>query len=69
MKAKLSPTALYLGDNGRCFCGEHAGSSAKYTGRDISGQRVMKVTDAMCKAEGIRLACEKPYCGVSAGSL
>lgn len=38
----LAPGRLYLGDNGRCFCGalRCAGSSAHFTGRDISGQRV-----------------------------
>ena len=64
-KPKLSPTDLYLGDNGRCFCGEHAGASAKYTGRDISGQRVHKVSDAdraEAIAEGFTLACETPGC-------
>jgi len=46
MKTKLQPDALYLGDNGRCFCGRHAGASASMTGRDISGQRVHRVTEA-----------------------
>jgi hypothetical protein len=35
---------LYFGDNGRCFCGHHAGMSAAYTGMDISGQEVEKIT-------------------------
>lgn len=41
----LRPDALYLGDNGRCFCGELdcAGQSSYYTGRDISGQRVLEL--------------------------
>lgn len=65
MKPKLSPSALYIGDNGRCFCGAHAGCSAKFTGRDISGQRVVRVTPAMCGA--YRLSCESRDCGVSVG--
>lgn len=40
---KLRPTALYLGDGGVCFCGRHAGMTAQYTGRDISGQRVLRI--------------------------
>ena len=43
---RLQPNALYLGDNGRCFCGNHAGITAKVTGRDLSGQKVQKVTPA-----------------------
>jgi hypothetical protein len=47
-KPKLRPDRLYLGDNGRCFCGGNngrcAGSSAYFTGRDLSGQRVHAIT-------------------------
>lgn len=35
---------LYIGDNGRVFCAEHAGYSAQTTGRDISGLEVHKVS-------------------------
>jgi hypothetical protein len=38
--------ALYLCDNGRCLCGLHLGSSAKATGRDISGQRIYQIQPA-----------------------
>lgn len=54
--------ALYLGDNGRCFCGEHAGSSAKFSGRDVSGQEIYKLTqddaDEVRETEGRELECE-----------
>lgn len=67
-KPKLLDNALYLGDNGRCFCGAHAGTTAKYTGRDLSGQRVMKLTaaDAAYSAsKGWPAAkCETPGCAV-----
>ena len=45
-KRKLKETALYLGDNGRVFCGtlRCAGQSSYFTGRDISGQRVMELS-------------------------
>ena len=43
-KPVLKP-GLYIGDNGRCFCRDHAGMSALYTGRDLSGQKVWRVND------------------------
>jgi hypothetical protein len=58
----LDPDALYLGDNGRCFCGKHAGASAKFSGRDISGQRVERVDVEACKREGFTPRCEDPEC-------
>ena len=38
----LAADTLYLGDNGRAFCGTlaHAGMTAFYSGRDLSGQPV-----------------------------
>lgn len=38
--------AIYLTDNGAAYCGEHLGYSAKTTGRDISGQRIARVSAA-----------------------
>lgn len=64
-KPKLKPETLYFGDNGRCFCGACAGISAKYTGRDISGQRVAAVTESDAdyfeQSVGEPLRCER--CG------
>ena len=37
---------LYLTDNGALLCREHLGATARYTGRDISGQRIHRLTDA-----------------------
>jgi len=39
---KLNPDRLYIGDNGRLFCGTlaHAGMTPFFSGRDLSGQRV-----------------------------
>ena len=42
----LTPTAIYLGDRGRCFCGAHASMLIQSTGRDSSGQVVLRVTAA-----------------------
>lgn len=67
LRPVLKADRLYLGDNGRCFCGEHAGCSAKYTGRDLSGQEVLELTYADVKAEGIEpdsFQCETPRCEV-----
>lgn len=56
---------LYFTDNGRVVCGKHCGSSARYTGRDISGQRIARVTEdeaRMWLAEmGEAIGCEE--CG------
>jgi len=43
---RLNPDRLYIGDNGRVFCGlvAHAGMTAAYSGRDLSGQRVHRMT-------------------------
>jgi len=38
--------SIYLTDNGAAYCGEHLGSSARTTGRDISGQRIVVITEA-----------------------
>jgi hypothetical protein len=58
----LDPDTLYFGDNGRVFCGKHAGCSAKYSGRDISGQRVERVDFAECARFGFAPRCEDPEC-------
>ena len=40
----LREGALYWADNGRRICAKCAGQSALYTGRDISGQKVERIT-------------------------
>jgi hypothetical protein len=44
MRPLLREGALYWADNGRRICVRCAGQSALYTGRDISGQKVERVT-------------------------
>lgn len=46
---------LYLGDNGRCFCGEMrcAGMTAFYSGRDLSGQTLYRLRPEDDKAPGL----------------
>lgn len=61
---------LYLGDNGRCFCHRHAGMTATYSGRDLSGQPVERLTAAdVAEAEalGWTPACET--CGRTLGEV
>jgi len=65
----LDPARLYLGDNGRCFCGSLrcAGSSAFHSGREISGQEVYPLTEmdfVQAKRDGYPLSCET--CGKGA---
>jgi len=62
-----NPDTLYLTDNGRALCGAHLGASARFTGRDISGQKIQAVRaeDARAaKAEGWAITCES--CGKAA---
>lgn len=44
-----NPDTIYLCDNGAAYCGDHLGISARMTGRDISGQRIMAVTPPMAR--------------------
>lgn len=63
---RIHDQAIYLGDNGRCYCGEHLGITARLTGRDLSGQPVYRVTpeDTQEAAQmGVTLVCEQPRCG------
>lgn len=58
----IQSTAIYLTDNGRALCGDHLGSTARHTGRDLSGQRILRVTPTMvreyAKMDAGDLACE-----------
>jgi len=58
LKPVLKPGALWIGENGRVFCTEHAGAAALYTGRDLDGQPVEEVTEEV-QAE-FRAECGKP---------
>ena len=68
----VSDDALYFTDNGRIVCGAHCGMSAAYTGRDISGQKIERVTPetaASWLAEvGEPIACEDCAHGVKVRS-
>ena len=68
----VSDDALYFTDNGRIVCGRHCGTSAAFTGRDISGQKIERVTPetaASWLAEvGEPIACEDCAHGVKVRS-
>lgn len=61
-KPKLKPGIIYYADNGRRICLECAGMSAKFTGYDISGQKVVAAKYAETvewhKEFGVPLSCE-----------
>lgn len=61
--ATLNEQYLYIGDNGRVFCGalRCAGQSAHFSGHCISGQRAQRVTAADTK-EWIALMGSAPKC-------
>lgn len=70
---KPDPAMVYLTDNGRALCGDHLGSSARFTGRDLSGQRIMACTPDVVRESltgpmgGWHPACER--CGRKASLL
>jgi hypothetical protein len=69
MRKLIKPDALYFGDNGRCLCGACSGTSATYTLRDISGQRIERITPkvlAECLAIDFVPECED--CGKKVAS-
>lgn len=59
LRAKLDNDTIYLGDNGRALCGRHLGMSARFTGRDLSGQKIMAITPELAALpECADIACE-----------
>jgi len=69
-KFNPEPSALYFTDNGRIVCGEHLGMTARFTGRDISGQRIVAVKPRDL-AEFARqdFVCRCERCGKGAHSV
>jgi hypothetical protein len=57
----VDDSRLYLTDNGAVLCGAHCGTSAAFTGRDLSGQRIELVTD-MHAEEWLRLMSKPIQC-------
>lgn len=67
----ISDSTIYITDGGAFLCGEHLGSTAKHTGRDISGQPIEPVTSELAHAcwsiYGYLPVCEQ--CGKRASLL
>jgi len=51
MKPMLKDNVVYMGDNGRTFCGVHAGMTARYSGYDLHGMKCAPVPDKMFLCE------------------
>lgn len=64
-QGRLKADTLYVGDNGRCFCGDLkcAGMTAFYTGRDLSGLRLLALTPDMLMSDPTALAFRCESCG------
>lgn len=43
-KSVLAAGAVYAGDNGQLICRDCAGSTARYTGHDLSGQPLWRIS-------------------------
>lgn len=54
--------AIYVGDNGRLLHGRCSGASAQYTGRDISGQRVQRLSAAELVALRAEFGRDRTMC-------
>ena len=46
----LKPSIIYIADNGELICSHCAGHSARTTGRDTSGQRLLAVVGDVAQA-------------------
>lgn len=58
------PAALYFTDNGAVYCGEHLGNTGRVTGRDISGQRIQKVSRSdIAEANSMHFTIKCETCG------
>lgn len=61
---RISEAMLYITDNGAVYCGADLGSTAKHTGRDISGQKIEPVTpEVAAEAQGMGWAISCERCG------
>ena len=66
LRFTADPTTLYLGDNGRCYCGAHLGASGRTTGHDLSGLPLLALDAATVRGAGYdptTIVCEQPGCG------
>lgn len=52
----MNKPTLWYTDNGAVYCTDHLGMTARYTGRDISGQRIERVKAKDAETHSIK--CE-----------
>lgn len=69
----MTARMIYLTDNGRALCRDHLGASARMTGRDLSGQRILALTpediDYCIQIEGWHPSCETCHIAAPVGGL
>ena len=65
MTRGLNSDTIYLGDNGRAFCGtlRCAGMTSYYSGRDLSGQRVQPIAEPADLREALAGGIKCEGCG------
>jgi hypothetical protein len=67
---RISDATIYMTDNGATYCGAHLGTTARMTGRDISGQPIMAVTpDVLSEAEAMGYVPKCETCGKAPSRL
>lgn len=61
---RISDDTVYITDNGAALCGAHLGTTARYSGRDLSGQPIVPVTpELLAEAEGMGFVPKCEHCG------
>ena len=68
----INDESIYFTDNGALYCGQHLGASARFSGRDISGQEIAKVQPAEALEMdllGFPPECEQHNCRRRASAL
>jgi len=62
MRTPTTKKTLFFVDNGALLCTKHLGATAAATGRDISGQKIHRISAAeyaeLCKMVGKTVDCE-----------
>lgn len=67
---RISDSTVYLCDNGAAYCGAHLGMTARYSGRDISGQPIQPCTpEVVREAQAMGWTPECETCGRKASLL
>ncbi len=64
MATTIRLNTIYLGDNGRAYCGRHCGVTARLTGCDLSGQPLLAIDLEVLRdhPEAADIRCEVREC-------